>query len=86
VHSAEIFAGVDPASPVMGIARGMRQMPAELPDDPAPEQVDAWIELGELATDERYWQLIAVINGQTPSPSVVPAFEWLIAALRATIL
>jgi DNA-binding transcriptional MerR regulator len=163
---AEIFAGVDPASPVMGIARGMRQMPAELPDDPAPEQVDAWIELGELATDEdfrqrargmvtagveagepeprpdyravmehapraladgiapesaegkaildrivspdmpaaerartlalletftdarveRYWQLIAVINGQTPSPSVVPAFEWLIAALRATIL
>jgi DNA-binding transcriptional MerR regulator len=163
---AEIFAGVDPESPVMGIARGMRQLPAELPDDPAPEQVDAWIELGELTTDEdfrqrargmvtagveagepeprpdyravmehapraladgiapesaegkaildrivspgmpaaerartlelletftdarveRYWQLIAVINGQTPSPSVVPAFEWLIAALRATIL
>jgi DNA-binding transcriptional MerR regulator len=162
---AEIFAGVDPASPAMGIARGMRQMPAELPDDPAPEQVDAWIELGELVADEdfrqrargmvtagsqagepephpdyqavvehapralangiapesaegkaildriippdlpaaergrtlrrletftdarveRYWQLIAVINGQTPPPSVVPAFEWLIAALRADI-
>jgi len=162
---AEIFAGVDPASPVMGIARGMRQMPAELPDDPAPEQVDAWIELGELVADEdfrqrahgmvtagaeagepeprpdyravmehapraladgiapesaegkaildrivspdmpaverartlklletftdarveRYWQLIAVINGQTPPPSVVPAFEWLTAALRADI-
>lgn len=162
---AEIFAGVDPASPVMGIARGMRQMPAELPDDPAPEQVDAWIELGELVADEdfrqrvrgmvtagaeagepeprpdyravmehapraladgiapesaegkaildrivspdtpaaerartlrrletftdarveRYWQLIAVINGQAPPPSMVPAFEWLIAALRADI-
>jgi DNA-binding transcriptional MerR regulator len=158
----ETFAGIDPASPAMGIARGMRQMPAELPDDPAPEQVDAWIELGELVADEgfrqrvrgmvtagaetgdpgprpdqaaveraqqaladgiapesaegkaildrivppdmpaverartlqlletftdarveRYWQLIAVINGRTPPPSVVPAFEWLIAALRA---
>ncbi|HEX8006961.1 MAG TPA: MerR family transcriptional regulator [Trebonia sp.] len=162
---AEIFAGVDPASPAMGIARGMRQMPAELPDEPAPEQVDAWIELGELIADEdfrqrargmvtagseagepeprpdyqavvehaqqamadgiapgsaegkaildrivspdtpaaertrtlrrletftdarveRYWQLIAVVNGQAPAPSVVPAFEWLIAALRADI-
>lgn len=162
---AETFAGIDPASPTMGIARGMRQMPAELPEDPAPEQVDAWIELGELVADEdfrqrargmvtagmetggsgagpdyravmehaqraladeiapepaegkailerivppdmpaaerartlqrletftdarveRYWQLIAVINGQTPAPSVVPAFEWLIAALRADI-
>jgi hypothetical protein len=156
----------------MGLARGMRQMPAELPDDPAPEQVDAWIELGELVADEsfrrraramavagaqagtqagvqtdtqnsanpdyqlvqehagralaegiapgspegkavldeivppdtppagraallsnletftdarveRYWQLLAVINGWEPPPPAVPAFEWLIAALRA---
>jgi hypothetical protein len=154
----------------------MRQMPAELPDDPAPEQVEAWIELGELVADEsfrrrardmalagpqaagqagpqaagqagrqagerldhqlvaehagralaagiapgsregkavldqivppgtppaerarlaatletftdarveRYWQLLAIVNGWPPQPSVVPAFEWLIAALRA---
>ncbi len=181
---AEVFQGVDPGSPAMGIARGMRQMPAELPDDPAPEQVDAWIELGELVADEsfrqraramavagaqggvqggvqggaqggvqggwlsggeaagqpghqliaehagraaaegidpgsaegkavldrivppdtppaererllaaletftdarveRYWQLLAVVNGRPAPPSVVPAFEWLIAALRA---
>ena len=163
---AEVFQGVDPGSPAMGLARGMRQMPAELPDDPAPEQVDAWIELGELVADEsfrararamalagaqpgtaqpstanpdyqlvlehagraraegiapgspegkavlnrivpprtppaeraallqnletftdarveRYWQLLAIINGWTPPPPAVPAFEWLIAALRA---
>jgi DNA-binding transcriptional MerR regulator len=159
----EVFHEVDPESPAMGIARGMRQMPAELPDDPAPEQVDAWIELGELVADEgfrqrartmavagdqgsergsgddhhliaehagraladgiapgsaegkavldrvippdtppaerarllttletftdarveRYWQLLAVINGWEPPPSVVPAFDWVIAALRA---
>ena len=163
----EVFQGVDPGSPAMGVARGMRQMPAELPDDPAPEQVEAWIELGELVADEsfrrrardmalagpqaagqagpqaderidhqlvaehagraleagiapgsregravldqivppgtppaerarlaatletftdarveRYWQLLAIINGWAPPPSAVPAFEWLIAALR----
>jgi DNA-binding transcriptional MerR regulator len=32
---------------------------------------------------ERYWQLMAVLNGRPSFPSVVPAFEWLIAALRA---
>lgn len=160
---AEVFDGVDPDSPAMRIARGMRHLPAELPDDPAPGQVDAWIELGELVADdgfreraramaaaqapagersggvdhqlvaehagralaegiapgsaagqaildrivppdttpagragllaaletftdarvERYWQLLAVLNGWDPPPTVVPAYEWLIAALRA---
>ena len=32
---------------------------------------------------ERYWQLLGVLNGQPPFPPAVPAFEWLIAALRA---
>lgn len=32
---------------------------------------------------ERYWQLMAVLNGRPSFPSIVPAFEWLIAALRA---
>jgi DNA-binding transcriptional MerR regulator len=166
----DAFRGVDPGAPAMGIARGMRGLPAELPDDPAPEQVDAWIELAELVADEqfrqrvrtmvlagttqagepesapayamamsrieehagqalahgitpdsaegravldrivapetpvtdraailgqletftdarveRYWQLLAIINGQPERPSAVPAFEWLIAALRADL-
>jgi DNA-binding transcriptional MerR regulator len=151
------FAGVDGG----GIARAMREMPAELPEDPSPEQVDAWVELAELVQDEgfrarvremalggsgapgedfdarpilehagaavsagvtpgsaagrevldrivppslprservalrerlekytdarveRYWQLMGVINDRPPFPSAVPAFEWLIEALRA---
>ncbi len=162
-----VFAGTDPGAPGAGIASGMRQLPADLPDDPAPEQVNAWIELAELVTDEdfrqrarsmalagqsattppepaqpdyqaviqhagqaaaqgiapgsaegqavldrivtpgtpaaqrsailrqletftdarveRYWQLLAILNGQPAPPSVVPAFEWLIAALRADL-
>ncbi len=149
---------VDPAF----VAR-MRSAAPELPDDPSPEQLDAWIELAELVQDddfrarirrmseqsagspppgdmravaalvaerggaalaggvapgsaeaeaivaellpafgdveratladrletgtdaraERYWQLLAIINGWPPVPSTVPAWEWLIAALRA---
>jgi DNA-binding transcriptional MerR regulator len=160
-----VFDGVDPDTPAMSIARGMRQLPAELPDDPAPEQVDAWVELAELVADEdfrrritamatatpqatapgpdldhqavmehaghaltqdispgspegraildrivapdvpadrraqllgqleaftdaqaeRYWQLLAIINGRPVPPATVPSFEWLIAALRADL-
>jgi DNA-binding transcriptional MerR regulator len=32
---------------------------------------------------ERYWQLIGVINGWPVRPSMVPAYAWFIAALRA---
>jgi DNA-binding transcriptional MerR regulator len=48
------FAGTDPEDPAMNIARGMRALPAELPDDPGPEQVDAWIELAGLVADEGF--------------------------------
>ncbi|MCO6008888.1 MerR family transcriptional regulator [Actinoallomurus purpureus] len=160
-----VVEGIEPDAPAMGIAQSMRKMPAELPDDPAPEQVDAWIELGELVADEdfckrvramavagggadelefgpgyhavvenagralaegiapdstqgkavldrivapdipaehrarmleqletfvdarveRYWQLLAIINGRRPQSPAVPGFEWLIAALRADL-
>ena len=183
-----VFAGTgqeNPDAPAAGIERGMRQLPADLPDDPSPEQVSAWVELAELVADEsfrqrarsmalagqnaavppardqapgqaeatgqgqapgeaqpgyqetiehagqavaagvdpassagqavlgrivapgtpagqraailrrletftdarveRYWQLLAILNGQPVPPSVVPAFEWLIAALRASL-
>ncbi|MEW2356493.1 MerR family transcriptional regulator [Spirillospora sp. NPDC029432] len=161
---AEVVEGIDPDGPAMGIAENMRRLP-ELPDDPAPEQVDAWIELGELVADEdfrrrvremavagsagageppsgpdpravtehvgraldegvtpgsaagravldrivppdtpaaerarlrktletftdarveRYWHLMAMIKGDPPPPAGVPAYEWLIEALRAS--
>ncbi|MFC0556031.1 MerR family transcriptional regulator [Planotetraspora thailandica] len=151
------IAGVDLGDDAVIIAQWMR----ELPDDPAPEQVDAWIELAELVADEdfqrkirhlaggaaapefaydlrarvmehagraleegvapsspegkavldrvvardlpaaerdglvgwlepladarveRYWQLLEAVNGREPAPPAVPAFAWVIAALRA---
>jgi hypothetical protein len=32
---------------------------------------------------ERYWQLLAVINGWPPVPTKMPAWRWTIDALRA---
>ncbi|MBT2455504.1 MerR family transcriptional regulator [Streptomyces sp. ISL-86] len=50
----ETFDGVDPDAPGGHIAQTMRTMPAELPADPTPEQVDAWVELAELVGDEGF--------------------------------
>ncbi|MFY1686724.1 MerR family transcriptional regulator [Plantactinospora sp. WMMB782] len=61
------FAGIEPYEPGARIAEAMRQMPAELPDDPSPEQVDAWLELAELVADPDFGQRarqMAVAGGQ----------------------
>lgn len=49
-----VFAGTDPDAPGAGIAPAMRTLPAELPDDPSTEQVEAWIELAELVGDPAF--------------------------------
>ncbi|WP_329065002.1 helix-turn-helix domain-containing protein [Streptomyces sp. NBC_01429] len=161
----ESFDGIGPNAPGAQLAQAMRTMPGALPANPTPEQVDAWVELAELVSDEpfrrrvremalagargerqpegpdpakvmehagravhehiapesaagkeilyrivdpgltaaehalladrlatftdrrveRYWQLLGALNGWPQAPSGVPAFEWLIAALRAHV-
>ncbi|GHH80665.1 MerR family transcriptional regulator [Streptomyces sulfonofaciens] len=49
---ADTFQGVDTVDP--DIRERMRRTSVELPDDPTPEQVDAWIELAELVQDQRF--------------------------------
>ncbi|GAB3148648.1 MerR family transcriptional regulator [Microbispora hainanensis] len=158
------FSGIALDGDAEVVAEWMRELPDELPDDPAPDQVDAWIELTDLVADEdfrqrlrrialagaspvasrhgyelralalrhagrataesiapdsaegravldriikpgvpaaerdelrrwletvadarveRYWELMAVLNGRAPAPPAVPAFTWLVAAMRA---
>jgi DNA-binding transcriptional MerR regulator len=51
-----------------------------------PEFRSWLLELLESSSDrryERYWQLLAIINGWPPQPSVMAAAEWLITALRS---
>lgn len=69
------FAGVAPDAPAMNIARHMRAVP--IPDDPTPEQVDAWIELAGLVSDEEFQRRARemVLAGASPgagSPPGVP--------------
>ena len=73
-----------------GIAPGSPEGQAVLGRIVAPGTLTAQrarlLEQLETFTDarvERYWQLLAIINGQPVPPTVVPGFEWLIAALRA---
>jgi hypothetical protein len=51
-----------------------------------PEFRSWLLELLEASSDrryERYCQLLAIINGWPAQPSVMPAAEWLITALRS---
>jgi DNA-binding transcriptional MerR regulator len=48
----EMFHGLDTADPV--VQERLRNTAADLPDDPTPEQVDAWVELAEMLQDHRF--------------------------------
>jgi len=82
-----VAGGIDPASPqarpVIGeIARAFARAYGRV-DDPA---FRAWlVEMIEAFGDprvDRYWRLLAVINGWPAMPSQMPAWEWTVAALR----
>jgi len=77
---AALAAGIDPAS-----AEAEAVIRRVLPDvEPAGRAAVArQIETFTDARVERYWQLVAVINGWNAFPSTTPAFQWLIEALRA---
>ncbi|MFJ3666515.1 MerR family transcriptional regulator [Streptomyces sp. NPDC090106] len=48
----EIFDGLDTADP--DIRKRLRFAPADLPDEPTPEQVDAWVEMAEMMQDPAF--------------------------------
>lgn len=50
---AEVFTGLD-AGPAL--KEKLQLTTPELPDEPTPEQVDAWVELAELVQDPRFQQ------------------------------
>ncbi|MFH9981461.1 MerR family transcriptional regulator [Streptomyces sp. NPDC017179] len=52
----EMFHGLDTADP--DIRERMRRTAMDLPEDPTPEQVDAWVELAELVRDPEFRALM----------------------------
>lgn len=67
------FAGTDPDAPGAGIADRMRILPAELPDDPTTEQVEAWIELAELVRDPGFRARVREMAVAGSDPGAAPA-------------
>jgi hypothetical protein len=81
--AAALKAGIEPGSeeaePIVAeIAR-----PFAAGGPAARAQLAARFEEGADPRAERYWQLLAVINGWPPVPTTMPAWRWTIEALRA---
>jgi hypothetical protein len=77
--TAAMSAGEPPTSPTgqalaADLVAAYRKPAAEVADELAS---------GTDARAERYWQLMATINGWPQWPAQVPAAEWIVAALRA---
>ncbi|MBW8795952.1 MAG: MerR family transcriptional regulator [Streptomyces sp.] len=49
---AELFQGLDTVDPA--IEDRMRSIAVDLPEDPTPEQADAWVELAEMVQDPEF--------------------------------
>jgi hypothetical protein len=86
--AAAIAAGIEPDSPqARPVADELVAAYARHAGRANGPEFRPWLlELLEAGTDhryERYWQLLAIINGWPDMPSITPAAEWLIAALRS---
>ncbi|MEU4774985.1 MerR family transcriptional regulator [Micromonospora sp. NPDC023644] len=88
---AEVFGGVEPGPDGDGLARAMRTLPADLPDEPTDEEVDAWVELAGLVADPDFRRrvramAVAGAAGTAPSPPVaMHSIEPARAALAAGV-
>ncbi|MFF3908709.1 MerR family transcriptional regulator [Streptomyces sp. NPDC001848] len=69
----EMLHGLDAVDPE--IRERMRRTAADLPDDPTPEQVDAWVELAEMLQDPEFraqMRKAAEFNAADRRPDVPP--------------
>ncbi|MEV0349781.1 MerR family transcriptional regulator [Nonomuraea sp. NPDC050680] len=64
-------------------AEGLRILDRVVDSSQRGPELLAWLETVADARVERYWELIATLNGRETAPAAVPALQWLIAALRA---
>ena len=81
-------AGIDPASeqarPIVDELAGAYAEGFGRTDDAGfRDWILERLEVGNDPRAERYWQLLAIINGWPVSPTLTPVFEWFITALRA---
>jgi hypothetical protein len=85
---AAITAGVSPSSPaavpIVDEVAALFAAAAGREDGPAYRvELAHTMEKFSDPRVEQYWRLIGVINGWEPQATLIPAYEWFIAALRA---
>jgi hypothetical protein len=84
---AAVAAGVEPGSEeaetIVEEIVGAFAAEADLSDSGFRAELADRFEQGADPRAERYWQLLAVINGWPPVPTTMPAWRWTIEALRA---
>ncbi|HLT10155.1 MAG TPA: MerR family transcriptional regulator [Micromonosporaceae bacterium] len=88
--SAAREAGIDPASPaadpiVNDLVAAFADSVGRTPDEAYRRELLEQIRLGYEPRAERYWQLIAIINGWPPIPSTMANWSWFIEALSARL-
>ncbi|MFC4501963.1 MULTISPECIES: MerR family transcriptional regulator [Streptomyces] len=69
----ELFHGLDSVDPA--IEERMRSIAVDLPDDPTPEQVDAWVELAEMVQDPEFraqMRQVVEFNAADQGGSIAP--------------
>jgi DNA-binding transcriptional MerR regulator len=77
---ANAFADIPDDAPGAHIAKAMRSIPTDLPDDPSDAQVDAWIELSLLVADPAFAarvreMAVAGAAGAPQQPIDIPAIK-----------
>jgi DNA-binding transcriptional MerR regulator len=83
-YEAGIAPESDAATPVLDEVAGAWAASAGRPDDIAyRRELLAQLEVANEPRAERYWQLMAIINGWPPIPSTAHLWAWLRDALRA---
>ena len=87
---ANLSAGIDPAAPEASAAHdelvgAFAASVGREPDEAYRRDLLDALRTGHEPRAERYWQLIAVINGWPPIQSVLPAWTWFIDALAARL-
>jgi len=78
--AAALEKGIPPESPGARATLD-RIIPVDLPADETASLTD-WLGLVAEPRVERYWQLLQLLQGLPPDPPAVPAFQWLLTALR----
>lgn len=85
IAEAQDGGALDPATVVDEVITRWAGLAGREPDEALRREVAEALELSVDPRAERYWQLMATINGWPPIPSTMHRWAWFLSALKATL-